>query len=201
MRKVQAVSAVSALKRSGAWLWSLLCHSWNWTGANAEQIKIAFAVVAAMFVLQQYLVSVSDAAIKRTLEFQSRYSTGDVAAAHLDLDLLLLSPANKKMLDQAVDPSSKITEFVQANKLERSVLVMTDFYSQLTTCVQQGICQLETACAVFKSRVYAHRNNFYDLVEIWDKEWGTKLMEPNFVYFRDNCAAKRWRIFSALSPS
>jgi len=120
------------------------------------------------------------------MEFHARYSKDEVLKAHLDLDGLLLDPETQKLLAAAPKPSEKITELIQAKKFERNVLILADFFGQLTTCVQSGVCHLEAACAVFKDRVIAHWHNYYDLFQRWGT-WGQNLMKPTFEFFNTKC--------------
>ena len=160
---------------------------WTRVGTDAEQIKIVFAIIAAGYILFEYQSSLTDAAIKQTMSFQARYSEGDLLKAHLDLDSMLLNPDNQKILNAAAKPSEEITRLVISNKYDRDVAVLADFFSQLATCVQSGVCQLETACAVFKSRIVALWNNYSDLfVQRWGT-WGQNLMKPTFDYFDKSC--------------
>lgn len=160
---------------------------WEKIGTNTEQIKIVFTVIAAIYVLVQYQSSLSEAAVKQTMSFQARHSEGDLLKAHLDLDSMLLNPDNQKLLAASKKPSEEIDKLVKTNKYERDVITLADFYGQLATCVQSGVCKAETACAVFKSRIVALWNDYYDLfVKDWGT-WGQNLMKPTFDYFSKNC--------------
>jgi hypothetical protein len=155
-------------------------------GADAEQIKLIFAVVAAGYVLFEYQSSLRETAVKQTMEFQTRYAEDEVSKAHLDLDSMLLNFDTQKLLLAAPSPSETITELVIKNKFEGHVIILADFFGQLATCVQSGVCDLETACAVFKSRVAAHWNNYHNLFQRWGP-WGQILMKPTFEFFDKRC--------------
>jgi hypothetical protein len=120
------------------------------------------------------------------MEFQSRYSKDDLLKAHLELDSMMLNPETQKALTAATKPSQVITGLIKTNKYERDVLILADFFGQLATCVQKDVCNMETACAVFKDRVDAHWHNYYDLFQEW-KPLGDRLMEPTANYFDETC--------------
>ena len=58
---------------------------WKWIAANKEQIKIFFALVTAAYVLFEYQANIASERVKRTLDFESRYSQGEILSARVDL--------------------------------------------------------------------------------------------------------------------
>ena len=66
--------------------------SWTWLGTNKEQLAILFTVIAAGYVLYEYRASQVDADIKRTMDFQSRYSEKESPTARTALDDVLFDP-------------------------------------------------------------------------------------------------------------
>ena len=163
--------------------------AWFWIHENDRQLKLIFGLVTVLSILLGYCSNQHEANIKRTLDFQAKYSEGELLKAHLELDALLLDRADKTAIDEAPDPPRKIMELVQAKGYERDVLILADFFSQVATCVRGGLCDLPTACAVFSDSVIRHRNNYFRLFELWQNLWGQNFIEAPYEYFRKRCAA------------
>lgn len=164
---------------------------WVWLGSNHEQVAIAFALVAGLYVLVEYRSNQTDALIKRTMEFQARFGQAEVLKARLELDRYWLSPESAKDLGQASgSKNEKITQVVLDHKLDGSVFVLADFFRQIVTCMKEDLCHLETTCAVFKSYVVELRNTYFDLFKTWQQRWGENLGEAPYEYFSKNCAKR-----------
>jgi|ERR1035437_2775114 hypothetical protein len=164
---------------------------WARIGDNHEQITLLFGVVAGLYVLVEYKRSETDAEIKRVMEFQARYGQREILAARRSLDSFWLNPDSDA--ERAAAPGSaaeKITAVVLKHKLDGEVFVMADFFDQVTTCMRTDLCDLKTACAIFKPEVEGMRNTYFDLFKIWEKRWGENRMEMNFKYFAGKCPAK-----------
>ncbi len=159
---------------------------WNWVGAHHDQVKIVFAVCAALFILWEYHDKQIEERVSKTYDFQARLASGDLQKARLDLNFLLIGnwPTIK-----AAGPggSDLIAEMVRKAQLERNVLLLADFYTQAATCARLNLCELGVACAAFKTPVVAFRHNFFSLFEEWKKDWGEDFAAESFDYFTSNC--------------
>lgn len=163
---------------------------WQWLGSNHEPVKIAFAVVAGLYVLVQYQLAQTDATIARTMELQARYGQGDILAARVKLESYWLNPESEADLAKTIGTKNeKITTVILGRKLDGSVFVLVDFFSQVVTCLQSGLCHTRTACTVFKRDVDGLRNTYFDLFQRWEKRWGENLAETAFQYFGKACAS------------
>src|SRR5215471_1065714 len=83
------------------WLGNGIARAWEWAGANKEQVTLLFAIIAGIYVLIEYRRNENDASIKRTMEFQARYTQSEILAARLKLDTFWLDPESKKHLAAA----------------------------------------------------------------------------------------------------
>src|SRR5260370_23043562 len=68
---------------------------WSWLGANHEQVTIAFALVAGLYVLVEYRSNETDATIKRAMEFQARYGQAEILSSRMKLENYWLSPESE----------------------------------------------------------------------------------------------------------
>jgi hypothetical protein len=167
---------------------------WTWLGANAESLKLIFAIIAGGYVLFQYQSNLTDESIRRTLEFQSRYGKDDVGKARIELkNFWLLDPDRKKRIEEDAEkskaqPGAKIAEAVLKEKaLAQYVWILADFFEQVTTCTQRGLCHRKTACAAFRSEVIAVRNTYFDLFKLWETAWGEDFIEKSYSFFDNKC--------------
>ena len=177
---------------------------WAWVGRNHEQVTIAFAVIAGLYVLMEYRSNQTEALVKRAMEFQARFGQTELLKSRLELERYWLSPESAKDLDVAPgSKNEKITKVVLDHKLDGSVFVLADFFGQTVTCLKEELCDLKTTCAVFKPYVTELRNTYFDLFKTWERRWGTNLGEGPFQYFSTNCdkASHGWfrRLFGALA--
>jgi hypothetical protein len=177
---------------------------WAWVGVNHEQVKIAFAVIAGLYVLVEYRSNQTEALVKRTMEFQARFGQTELLRSRLKLERYWLSPESAKDLDEASgSKNEKITKVILDHKLDGSVYVLADFFGQTVTCLKEDLCELKATCAVFKPYVVELRNTYFDLFKTWERRWGHNLGEGPFQYFSANCdKASRgwfWGLFGALA--
>src|SRR6516165_5196033 len=118
------------------------------------------------------------------MEFQTRFGQTDILNSRMKLESYWLSSESQDDLSQAIGTAGeKITEVVFKRKLDGSVFILADFFSQVTTCVKSELCHLRTTCAVFRNHVVALRNTYFDIFKKWEKRWGENLGEGPYQYF------------------
>jgi len=166
---------------------------WTWLGTDHDQVKILFAVIAALYILWEYHDKQVEYRVSKTYDFQVRLASNELQKARLDLNLLLIS--NKPAIDAAGSGGSDlIASLVHSNQMERNVLLLADFYSQVADCSKLNLCELDVACQAFREPVIAFRNNFYPLFDKWKKDWGNDFIAEPFEYFRTSCSESRsWK--------
>ena len=69
---------------------------WLFMDRNKAQIGIAFTFVAAIFTLQQYLVSRHDGRVARSLSHVDRLESGKNSAARLYIEQFMLAEENRE---------------------------------------------------------------------------------------------------------
>jgi hypothetical protein len=169
-----------------AWTW--IKAAWTWLGANHEQVTIAFAVCAGLYVLFEYQSNSKDTDVKRTLELQARFGQKELIEARYKLENYWLSPQSKADLDLAPgSKNQKITKVILDHNLDGNVFLVADFLSQVATCVKKEICDVKTACATFKKNVVEMRNTYYDLFKRWEERWGENIGEASYKVFNESC--------------
>src|SRR5690242_12502671 len=86
---------------------------WKWIGENHEQLTIAFSLIAALFIWYEYQSSQMDADIKRSMDFQTRFSEKELLKARVVLDNFLFDPTfNDKMTATGLKGNAAIKKMV-----------------------------------------------------------------------------------------
>jgi len=182
---------IATLRAGGNRLGRGMASGWKWLEDNKEQLTILFTVIAAGYVLYEYRNSQADANIKRTLDFQARFSEKEFLSARTNLDNILFDPHfDDKLAKTGLKGNEAMSKLILDAKLDPSVRLLADFYGQVATCMMNSLCDLETACATFRQRVKEFRDNYYGLFQRWEKTWNSNIMEPTFQYFESECKKK-----------
>ena len=182
----------------GVWRW--LKGRWDWSAKNKEQLTILFTIIAAFYVWFEYTGNQIDAKIKRTMDFQARYSEKELLSARTALDNLLFDPnLNKILAGTGLKGNDAISAVVIDRKLDPHVRLLADFYGQVATCMKHSLCDADTACATFRLGAKELRDNYYGLFERWQKDWNTNLMEPTYLYFEAECGKQSGGLFTRIS--
>jgi hypothetical protein len=194
MQELPAMFAVPKLSSWRIWscAWWLSSGKTLWTrlGTDHDQVKILFAVIAALFILWEYHDKQVENRISKTYDFQTRLGSDELQKARLDLNILLIH--NKPAIKAAgTSANDLIADLVRKAQLERNALLLVDFYTEAATCAKLNLCELDVACEAFRAPVDAFRNNFYSLFEQWKKDWGDDFISEPYEYFTSNCSSKR----------
>src|ERR1700722_2199650 len=92
---------------------------WAWLASNKEQLTIVFTIIAAGYVLYEYHGSQVDANVKRTLDFQARYSEKELLSARVGLDNVLFDPElDNKMKATGLAGNDAVSKIIMDLKLE-----------------------------------------------------------------------------------
>jgi hypothetical protein len=168
-----------------------LKDGWAWLASSKEQLTIVFTIIAAGYVLYEYHGSQVDANVKRTLDFQARYSEKELLSARVGLDNVLFDPElDNKMKATGLTGNDAVSKLIVDLKLEPNIRLLADFYGQVAICMKNSLCDRDTACAVFWKGTKELRDNYYGLFQSWEKVWNENLIEPTFKYFGSECDKK-----------
>jgi hypothetical protein len=172
-------------------MWQWWKDRWTWLGDSKEQLTVVFTIIAACYVLYEYHASQTDANIKRTMDFQARYSEKELLRARVALDNVFFDKNFEKMrADTGLKGNDAVSAIITDLKLDSNVRLLADFYGQIATCMKNSLCDVDTACSAFHQGAKELRNNFYGLFKEWQKKWRTNLMEPTYEYFEGECATQ-----------
>jgi hypothetical protein len=149
-------------------VWIAICDSvWPWVGSNHEQVKILFAVLAAFFVVVEYLGKANEAAVAKTLEYVKRFNETEIAAARKKLDAFLdqrsVEPWGKQLNPRNYD--REITTRLYERGLTSDVRLLGHFYREVGLCVQGKICNAAKACHFFFTDIQEFMHNYKPYLE------------------------------------
>lgn len=158
---------------------------WSVIKEYAEVIKIGFSLIAGAYVFYEYNSKQHDERIKRALDFQARWADGDVQTSRTKLDLAMFAQGK-----DATSSYDKIAVIVKDNKLQEQVLVVADYFGQLTTCLEKGLCDQETTCALFSNEVRGFSSTYRRIFKDWEEVWGRNVMAHPAATFKAQCEQK-----------
>lgn len=162
-----------------------------------EALKITFTIVAAGYVYFEYDSKQRDEKIKRAMEFQARWTQGEILSARTKLATTLHEQG-----EEATSTPEKIDAIVKSKGLQDQLTIVVFHLEQVTTCLEKDLCERETTCAVFSRSVRAVNNTYRGVFRRWEGVWGRDVMAHPSTVFRAQCEqipAKRSCIFSLFS--
>src|ERR1700690_1702588 len=123
-------------KRAAGWVGA----AWQWLGGNKEQLTIVFTVIAAGYVLYEYLGNLTDGAVKRTMEPQARYSEKELLSASTELNnVLFYENLDKNLAQTGLKGNAAVVKLITDLKLDSNVRQLADFYGQVATCMRNSL--------------------------------------------------------------
>jgi hypothetical protein len=150
----------------------MLNRIWQWVGRNDKQLKIAFALIAAGYVLYEYIDRGHEAKVSKSYDYVKRYNEGELGAARKSLSGFWSS---KSLADwkKEINPTNfyvEIPKRVRQEGLVDEIALTGAFLAELGLCVEAGACDASTACHFFYDDLQAFRHNYKWYLEELD-EW------------------------------
>lgn len=162
---------------------------WATVANNAEQIKIAFALIVALFVLIEYLDRQWDDRINRALEYVDLRHRADTLTAHVNSQIFLLDRDQimekfDALFDQSQDDhdydraiADLVEEAVRSLQPREASLQqrhyihnLRDFYSAVAHCTLTEQCDPLTTCTSFFGEIQLFRRLYAKYFEEWDNK-------------------------------
>ena len=157
---------------------------------NAEGIKIALLISAALYTAWVYDREATDNRIASTLAFKERAETGELRRAFQRIDMLWirsdatrelerhrLRVANTSDITEANNLHNKFAEFagalVESHYLQDEIFAIHGFYKDINVCVKQGRCHEPTACELFAEDLQNFRAIYVEFLVKWEELWDT----------------------------
>ena len=161
---------------------------------NADGVKIALLVGAALYTALVYNREATDNRIANTLAFKERTESGELRKAFEAIDMMWIRSEVKWDLDrfrrQVANTrdcnvrfhlhknfAQDVTELVESQKLEDEIFVIHGFYKDINICVRQGRCHEPTACELFVKDMRNFQGLYVGFLIEWDRLWDTGIIQ------------------------
>ena len=161
---------------------------------NAEGIKIALLIGAALYTAWIYDRESTDNRIANTLAFKERAETGALRRAFHRIDMLWIRSDATQVLEgyrlRVANTSDPIVEndlhkefadftgeLVESRQLQGEIFAIHGFYRDIKICVEQGRCHAPTACQLFAGDMQNFRTIYVRFLQKWDKLWQTGVVD------------------------
>jgi hypothetical protein len=151
-----------------------LSAAWAWLGANHEQVKIVFVVVAGLYVLFEYRVQVQADRVKHAVEYVEKYDESKSSGGMARLDALWLS-SDVRDLRERMKKEPAVTradqfhrqfaELVQNHNLIADVYRMLTHFRKVAICAESGLCNADTLCRFMFDDIQSFRETYRGLLE------------------------------------
>ena len=162
---------------------------WSWIKRNDAQLKIVFAVVAALYVLFEYRGKLEADRLQRSLDYISRYDQGNLFEANRKLSKFWLSSevAEWEMNVEKDHYHEELAVLLQGHSLVDEAYELLMFYRNASICARTTLCKGETICRFFFSDVQDFRETYRGLLVTWRQTWGVLLHD--LIQSDPNCLA------------
>jgi hypothetical protein len=117
-------------------------------------------------------------------KFVARYYETPIAEARLAIEqITTLSDVknNEAIIDKMKNP-----------KLERSLIVLVDFFESVAACVEARACDEAVACFAVKSDARATIDTFWPVFQVWKKTWGPDPVARTTVFVKNCETTSKW---------
>jgi hypothetical protein len=155
---------------------------WSWLGIHNEQIKILFAVVAALWILAEYKGKQEDARIERTVYYIKRSESPEWLAADLAITKYWLDDDHRKQLAALPkgDQQAYADLIISAVDMSLTGPVWTqyNFHKNVAICVNTNQCDLPTACKVLQREMAVFVGSYFPYFKKYDDAFSDDSLKP-----------------------
>jgi hypothetical protein len=164
-------------------------------GTYSEQIKLAFALVAAIWILFEYRAKQHESRIERSAEYMKQGAAEKVVDAEIKSIVFRLTPDFLQRRDAIPKDDRRAFEaFAIANgeKLVEEVWRRLHFYKSLAICVKSGLCDADTACARFSTDIAIYFENYGPYFANYREKYQHDALQPVRQMMEEHCAESWW---------
>ena len=164
-------------------------------GTYHEQIKISFAIFAAVWIFFEYRGKQQEGRVERSAAYMKQEGAEKVTEAEIKAVLFRLDSDFKKRLDAVPEGDRAAFEaFAIANgeKLAEDVWRRLHFYKSLAICVKSGLCDPETACTGFRTDIIIYFANYGPYFDRYRKTYQHDALQPVRQMMEEHCAERPW---------
>jgi hypothetical protein len=165
-------------------------------GTYNEQIKIAFALIAAIWILCEYRAKQHETRVERSAEYMKQHAAEKVVDAEIKSVLYRLTPdflARRDAIPEGDRQAFEQFAITNGEKLADEVWRRLHFYKSLAICVKSGLCDAETACSRFKTDMTIYLANYGPYFAKYLKTHQHDALQPVREMTEQFCPEPLWR--------
>jgi hypothetical protein len=138
---------------------TILSSLWDWVKKTAALLPVVFGVVYGVI---QYERSKLDGQIKQTLSLYDKFNSSPFTNYREKIsDAMEEMLASRKSNETSDSFTSIVRKIVKEENVKRSLNMMLDFFDGLTACIDNEICDSDSAKQLFQARANEIYVNFY----------------------------------------
>jgi hypothetical protein len=154
----------------------------NWLGEHGDRVTTYLAVVSAIgaalgFLIQMHITS-EEARTAHTLEYVNKFQSPQISSSYEKLFSILEEGYTQLYKAKGLAKQDVISTLVAQHKAEPDIRKLLYFYSLVTICAMNHVCDRQVTCSVFNDPVDAFRRDFYVILAKYAKEWGVDPSKP-----------------------
>lgn len=153
-----------------------------WIGKYAQQIKICFAIIAAIWILVEYTGKQQEARVEHSLDYVKQLSEGELLAADIRLTQFWVKKSTVQKLESLPKGDKKAYADFLIDSVDSSLTAevwqLFNFFKNLSICVNTRICDAATACTRFRRDIEAFLQSYEPYFERYKSIFHDDAFEP-----------------------
>jgi len=142
---------------------------WSWIGESEKQIKIAFAVVAALYVVWEYRSAIHQNRVTTAIGYVTKHDEGKILESREHLYDFWLGQSMSQFIheqqslprkDRVKRYDQELPQLLKASGRQDDVYNLLSFYRDVALCVRVFNCDRETVCTYLFDDIQAFRDNY-----------------------------------------
>lgn len=151
---------------------------WGFIGRYAEQIKIGFAIFAALWIYYEFLGKQHEARIERAIAYIKRAGEDKLLDAEIKRTRHWIGLQEKLLAVQGNQDEFNKLSIKSGQALFDEVWLALNFFKDLAVCVNTGLCDTDTACSRFSRDIEVFLSNYKAYFEAYQKIFREDVLRP-----------------------
>jgi len=147
-----------------------------WIGNNAERVATFLAILSAIGAALGWLIDSyikrEEERVTRSLEYVNKFQSPEISGSYDRLFTVLEDSYTKMYQAKGSEINEIIRTAVSDHKAEPDVRRLSNFYSLVSMCGVNQICDRDTLCSVFYKDIDAFGRDFYVIFDKYKRQWG-----------------------------
>lgn len=179
----------------------------SFLNTNSDAIKIFFSLLAVVYAAALYHQDFLGKRIERTLEFSEKKDEVELKRALKSVndywiqgegcEILREVRQNKRTNSEWADSGIR---FVRNKGVERDVMEVHNYYTDLAICVSRGRCDHKSACEIFAYDIENFRLTYRRFLKDWEIAY-EKPVRQSLRQFHWGCQQKEYLALSTTKPT